>query len=120
MEVTILSDEWFEDEEFDEENIQDEDITSRVTKRDRRIGTDKAVTNKKEEYIEEEKYIDNENDPQAVEKITEEDTVILLDDVKMDFDEVFETVKTKITNLTNHDHMMEKKLLDSLRRGKIK
>jgi len=115
-----MSDEWFEDEEFDKEKIQDEDITSRITKRDRRIGIDKAVTNKKEEYIEEEKYIDNENDPQAVEKITEEDTVILLDDVKMDFDEVFETVKTQITNLTNHDRMMEKKLLDSLRSGKIK
>ena len=120
MEVTILSDEWFEDEEFDEENIQDEDITSRVTKRDRRIGTDKAVTNKKEEYIEEEKYIDNENDPQAVEKITEEETVISLDDVKMDFDEVFESVRAKITNLTNYDHMMEEKVLDSLRRGKLK
>jgi len=120
MEVTTLSDEWFEDEEFDEENIQDEDITNRITKRDRRIGTDKAVTNKKEEYIEEEKYIDNENDPQAVEKITEEDTVILLDETKMDFDEVFESVKAKITNLTNYDHMMEEKVLDSLRRGKLK
>ena len=115
-----MSDEWFEDEEFDEGNIRDEDITSRITKRDRRIGTDKAVTNKKEEYIEEEKYIDNENDPQAVEKITEEETVISLDDVKMDFDEVFESVRVKITNLTNYDHMMEEKVLDSLRRGKLK
>ena len=83
MEVTSLSDEWFEDEDFEE-------------------------------------YIDNENDPQAVEKITEEDYTILLDDEKVNFDEVFESVKTKITDLTNYDHMMEKKVLDALRKGKLK
>ena len=36
------------------------------------------------------------------------------------FDEVFETVRAKITNLTNYDHMMEEKVLDSLKRGKFK
>jgi len=83
MEVTSLSDEWFEDEDFEE-------------------------------------YIDNENDPQAVEKITKEEYTIPLDEEKVNFDEVFESVKTKITNLTNYDHMMEEKVLDALRKGKLK
>ena len=65
-------------------------------------------------------YINNTNDPQAVEKITKEEDVISLDDVKMDFEEVFETVKTKITDLSNYDHMMEEKVLDALRKGKLK
>jgi len=82
--VTIMSDEWFEDE------------------------------------IEEE-YIDDTNDPQAVEKITtKDDYTILLDDEKIEFDEIFESVRAKITDLTNHDKMMEEKVLDSLRRGTLK
>ena len=116
-----MSDEWFEDEEFDEENIQDEDIVSRVTKRDRRIGSDKAVTNKKEEYIEEEEYIDSENDPQSVQKIiTEDDYTIPLNDEKIEFDEIFETIKTTIVNFVKYDHMMEQKVLDALRSDKLK
>ncbi len=67
-----------------------------------------------------EEYINDENDPQAVEKITKEDYSILDNDEKIKFDEVFETVKTKIPNLTNYDQMMEQKVLDSLRRGKLK
>lgn len=67
-----------------------------------------------------EEYITDENDPQAVEKITEEDYTIPYDDEKIDFDEVFETVRAKITDLTKHDHMMEQKVLDSLRRGNLK
>jgi len=65
-------------------------------------------------------YINNTNDPQAVEKITKEEDVISLDDVKMEFEEVFETIKTKITDLSNYDHMMEEKVLDALRKGKLK
>ena len=83
MELTTLSDEWFEDEDFEE-------------------------------------IIHNENDPQAVEKITKEDYTIPLDEEKVNFDEVFESVKAKITNLSNYDHMMEEKVLDSLRKGKLK
>ena len=67
-----------------------------------------------------EEYINDENDPQAVEKITKEDYPILDNDEKINFDEVFETVRAKITNLINYDHMMEEKVLDSLRRGKLK
>jgi len=85
-------------------------------KRDRRVGEDKAVKDNEEEFPDD-VYIDSENDPQAVEKITtKDDYTIPLDDEKIDFDEVFETVKAKITDLTKHDKMMEKKVLDSLRR----
>jgi len=65
-------------------------------------------------------YITDENDPQAVEKITEEDYTIPDDEKKIDFDEVFESVRAKITDLTNYDRMMEEKVLDSLRSGKLK
>jgi len=67
-----------------------------------------------------EEYINNENDPGAVEKITKEDYTLLNDDTNIAFDEVFETVRTQITDLTNHDHMMNEKVLDALRRGKLK
>jgi len=67
-----------------------------------------------------EEYITDENDPQAVEKITKEDYTLIENEEKIDFDEVFESVRAKITDLTNHDHMMEEKVLDSLRRGKLK
>ncbi len=67
-----------------------------------------------------EEYLNEENDPQQVEKITKDDYNILENEEKVDFDEIFETVKTKITDLTNYDHMMEKKVLDSLRRGDLK
>ncbi len=67
-----------------------------------------------------EEYITDENDPQTVEKITKEEYTIPLDEEKVNFDEVFESVKTKITNLTNYDHMMEEKVLDALRKGKLK
>jgi len=73
-----------------------------------------------ESEFSDDEYIDSENDPQAVEKITKEDYTLIENDEKIDFDEVFETVKTKMTNLTNYDHMMEEKVLDALRRGKLK
>jgi len=68
-----------------------------------------------------EEYITDDNDPQAVEKITtKDDYTIPLDDEKIEFDEIFETVRTNLTDLTNYDKMMEKKVLDSLRSGKLK
>lgn len=73
-----------------------------------------------DEWFEDEEYIDNENDPEAVEKITKEDYTIPDNDEIIDFDEVFETVRTKISNLTKHDQMMQEKVLDSLRKEKIK
>ncbi len=87
---------------------------------DRRIGEEKPVEDNEEEYLDDE-YIDSENDPETVEKITEEeDYTIPIDDVKIEFDEVLEIVKTKISNLTNYDKMMQEKVLDSLRRGTLK
>ena len=72
-----------------------------------------------EEYIDDE-YIDEWNDPFAVKKIIEEDYDDVTDEKIVDFDEVFESVRCKITDLTNYDHMMEKKVLDSLRKGTLK
>ncbi len=72
-----------------------------------------------EDYLEEE-YITNENDPHRVEKITEEDYTIAEKEEKIEFDEIFKTVKTVLTNLTNHDHMMNEKVLDALRKGTLK
>jgi len=72
-----------------------------------------------EEFDEE--YIDDTNDPQLVEEITtKDDYTIPLDEEKIDFDEIFETVKSAITDLVKHDHMMNEKVLDSLMRGKLK
>ena len=79
-----------------------------------------------EEYFDDEdqefedEYITDENDPQRVEKITKEDYTIPDNEETIAFDEIFETVRAKITNLTNYNHMMEEKILDHLRRGNLK
>ncbi len=70
-----------------------------------------------EEYVDDE-YIDSENDPEKVLIVPNDDYVISDNEEIVEFDEVFETVRTKITNLTNYDHTMEEKVLDALRRGK--
>jgi len=80
-----------------------------------------CITMSDEWFEDEEEYITNTNDPQAVEKITtKEDYTIPENDEKIEFDEIFETVRTKITNLANYDQMMEKKVLDALRKGNLK
>ena len=71
------------------------------------------------EFIDDE-TIDEWNDPFAAKKIIEEDYDIVTDDKIVDFDEVFESVRCKVTDLTNYDRMMEKKVLDSLKRGTLK
>jgi len=73
-----------------------------------------------DEWFEDEEYLDSENDPQAVEKITKEDYTLPGDEEIIEFDEVFETVRTKISNLTNYDQMMQEKVLDSLRKRELK
>ncbi len=83
----------------DEENVDDEFID--------------------DEIIDDE-TIDEWNDPFAAKKIIEEDYDIVTDDKIVDFDEVFESVRCKVTDLTNYDRMMEKKVLDSLKRGTLK
>ena len=79
---------------------------------------DKPI-NEEEEFIDDE-YIDSENDPQAVEEIRKEDYTIPDNEEVVEFDEVFETVKSQITNLSKYDHMMEKKVLNALRKGELK
>jgi len=73
-----------------------------------------------DEYIDDDEYIEEWNDPFEAKKIIEEDYTIVTDEEIVDFDEVFESVRCKITDLTNYDHMMEKKVLDSLKRGTLK
>ena len=75
---------------------------------------------KEKEFVEEEEYINEENDPQQVEKIKEEDYTLIEKEETIEFDEVFETVRTKIHNFSNYDHMMEERVLDSLRKGKFR
>lgn len=70
-----------------------------------------------EDEINEEEYILTTNDPQYVEKIKNEDYTLPENEEIIEFDEVFESVKTKISNLSNYDHMMEEKVLDFLRKG---
>lgn len=73
-----------------------------------------------DEWWEDEEYIDSENDPHAVEEITKEDYTFPTDEEIAEFDKIFETVRAKSANLTNHDSMMEKKVLDLMKRGKLK
>jgi len=68
--------------------------------------------------LSEEEYITNENDPHAVEKITSrEDYTLLEPEEVQEFDEIFETVRAKITDLVQHDKGMEQKVIDSLQNG---
>ena len=73
-----------------------------------------------EEYIDDE-YIESENDPFSVKEITEENSIGIEEKEEViEFDEVYETVKTKIVDFINHDKIMEEKVFDALRRGKLK
>ena len=72
-----------------------------------------------DEYIDDEN-IDEWNDPFAIKKIIEEDYDDIPDEKIVDFDEVFESVRCKVADLTNYDHMMQQKVLDSLRKGTLK
>ncbi len=72
-----------------------------------------------EDYFEEE-YIEEWNDPFDTQKIIEEDYTIPNVEKIVSFDEVFESVRCKITDLDNFDQMMEKKVLDALRSGNLK
>ncbi|MCZ6581616.1 MAG: hypothetical protein O6761_00370 [Thaumarchaeota archaeon] len=73
-----------------------------------------------QEVSEEEEYIDSNNDPEKVLIVPEDDYVISDNEEIVEFDEIFEYVRAKITDLTKYDHMMEEKVLDALRRGNLK
>jgi len=70
--------------------------------------------------VEEEEYINSENDPTKVLIVPDDDYVISDNEEIVEFDEIFETVRAKITNLIKYDRMMEEKVLDALRRGNLK
>lgn len=70
-----------------------------------------------DEYIDEEEYIDEDNDPEKVEIIKKEDYTLPEKEEIIEFDEIFESIRTKITNFSNYDYMMEEKVLDFLRKG---
>lgn len=78
------------------------------------------VTLMSDEWFEDEEYINSENDPEKVLIVPEDDYVISDNEEVIAFDEIFETVKTMLTDLTKYDHMMEEKVLDALRMGKLK
>ena len=78
------------------------------------------IDDESQEVIEEEEYIDSENDPEKVLIVPKDDYVISDNEEIVEFDEIFEYVRAKITDLTNYDHMMEEKLLDALRGGTLK
>ncbi len=61
-------------------------------------------------------YINDDNDPFRVTEVTE------LNSVAIEEDKIMTHVKKgrSDTAMKNHDHMMEEKVLDSLKRGKIK
>ena len=65
-------------------------------------------------------YINDENDPEKVLIVPADDYVTSDNEEVVKFDEVFETVRCAITNLSKYDHMMEKKVLDALRSGTLK
>ena len=73
-----------------------------------------------EEVIEEEEYINSDNDPEKVLIVPEDDYVTRDNEEIAQFDEVFEYVRAEIMDLSNYDHMMEEKLLDALRGGNLK
>jgi len=65
-------------------------------------------------------YIEEEDDPYNVKEITEENSISIKEEEVIEFDKVFETVKTQIVDFVEHDKMMEEKVLDALRSGKLK
>jgi len=71
-----------------------------------------------EEYSEEE-YITSDNDPHSVEHITQEDYTLPIEEEVQSFEEIFETVRATSEDFTQYDKDMEKKMLDSLRRGEF-
>lgn len=85
--------------------------------------TPKGLSKEKESKYQEEEYINTDNDPHSVEKITENNSVAIDDE-----EQVIEDTE-KIVGLVNegrsedammkHDIIMEQKVLNSLRNGEI-
>lgn len=70
---------------------------------------------------EEDEYISFENDPEKVLIVPEDDYVTQDGEVKIEHEERLSTIKARSQfEMSKHDFEMEEKLLDSLRRGKLK
>jgi len=84
------------------------------------VSEEEYIDDESQEVIEEEEYITGENDPQKVLIVPDDDYVTSDNEEIVGFDEIFETVKSAITDLTKYDKMMEEKVLDALRGGHLK
>lgn len=74
-----------------------------------------------EEYIEEEKYITNENDPQKVVILPEDDYVTTDNEEKIEHEEILASPKTSSQfELSKRDFTQEEKVLESLRKGEFR
>lgn len=69
-----------------------------------------------EEYVEEEEYITDENDPDGVEKVTS-DAYPIPNEETVEFDPVLGTVEAQTAFYTRHDEIMTKKLVKALKNG---
>lgn len=74
-----------------------------------------------EEIIDDEEYITDDNDPHRVERIDEDNSISIVEnEVKIEHEEIKASPKLMITNLSNYDHIMNEKVLDALRKGKLR
>lgn len=68
-----------------------------------------------------EEYITNENDPYRVEKIDEDNSISITEnEVKIEHEEIEASPKLMITNLSDYDYTMNEKVLDALRKGRLR
>lgn len=74
------------------------------------------------EFLDDEEYIDESNDVIQGIKVTEEEVTIVEDKEEViEHDEVIHSIHGRSqTAMQKHDHIMEEKVLDSLRRGTLK
>ena len=77
---------------------------------------------KEEENYPDDEYIDSENDPQKVEKITEEDYTIVEDKEEVvGFDKIEYSLESRDEKtIKRHDEVMESKVLESLKKGRFR
>ena len=68
-----------------------------------------------EEYVDDE-YIESENDPFSVEIVSEDDCAIVDEEIVQEDEVVYSLDGMSEYDMKNHDLIMEKKVLDSLRK----
>lgn len=73
------------------------------------------------ENFDEDEYIDKENDPEKVLLVPEDDYVTQDGETKIGDDPIVSTVESRSEfDMKRHDFEMEEKVLDALRKGKLK